>query len=119
MKECIEITAKELADYIYVNSIGVSDVSAIIFYDDLVKVVKDLIKRFDFTPVSLRFESPEWDNYYDEYLLSIISETKELFVEPMVRDGSYINSETIIEYIDVNASKKLGREGRIQVKLIK
>ena len=48
---------------------------------------------------------PEWENYHDEYLISLNNDG--IWCEPMKLDGKYLTDESTITYILDNCSSKV------------
>lgn len=80
------------------------DISIIAKYED----AKEIIRKFailEYEMVSVDIHRPEWNDYTDEYLISLNFDG--IWCEPMKHDDNYIDDESAITYILDNCSSKV------------
>lgn len=77
------------------------DIAIIAKYEEAREIIAELA-CIGHSLVSIRLDRPEWDNYYDEYLISLNQDG--IWCEPMKVDGKYIKDESTMIYILDNCS---------------
>lgn len=77
------------------------DVSIIAKYDEAKEVINELI-RLGYSITSIDIHDPNWNNYDDEYLISLNFDG--VWCEPMKSEDGYITDEAIITYVLDNCS---------------
>lgn len=85
-----------------------SDVSIIAKFEEAKEIVAHCI-CMDCDPYAIELIHPEFNNYHDEYIISItnIDGHDSVFCEPMFVNGKYLNSESSINYVMDNCSSKV------------
>lgn len=76
-------------------------ISVIGTYDDIRTFIKEFVSYDEIEFESLVINSPEYNDYYDEYIVDIWSNDGEILFgcEPAKRDGRYINFEGNVLYL--------------------
>lgn len=72
-----------------------NNITVVAGYDEMNQILKYLFMTGLFTPYSIDFHSYEWENYYDEYVMSVNGkidegseiEDGEVYCEKLYRDG--------------------------------
>lgn len=81
------------------------DISVIAKYDEIKNVIEELV-RCGYPIASIEFHRPEFNDYYDEYILSLNFDG--IWCQPMKYDeNKYINEESKVAYIFDNCSSKV------------
>jgi len=83
-----------------------SDISIIAKYNEAKSIVKELIAFADFSIESIELEKAEYNNYFDEYIVSLTKDGG-LWCEPFKRDTGYLFNESVIAYVMDNCSSKV------------
>lgn len=75
---------------------------AVLFYEDAIKLIRELMFYEDITVESLEIAPPKHNGYDKEYYISL---TDDLYasVEPAYVDGRYLNAEADLTLIDSDA----------------
>lgn len=78
-------------------------------YDDAQKIIMELVKNNFILKEISALESPEYNGYNDEFIISICNfdGDYEIWCEPMKRDGMYIDSESMAAFILDDCSSKV------------
>lgn len=77
------------------------DIAIIAKYEEAKEIIAELV-CIGHSLTSIRMSRPEWDNYYDEYLISLNHDG--VWCEPMKEDGKYLTDESTMIYILDNCS---------------
>ena len=80
------------------------DITIVAKYEEAKEIIKELA-CFDYSIVSISLRRPDWDNYTDEYLISLNSDG--IWYEPMKRNDNYIEDNSSVIYILDNCSSKV------------
>ena len=80
------------------------DVAIIAKYEEAKEIISEL-SCIGYSLESIRMSRPEWENYHDEYLISLNNDG--IWCEPMKLDGKYLTDESTITYILDNCSSKV------------
>lgn len=81
------------------------DVSIIAKYNEAKNIIQGLIAFEEFSIESIVVHKEEYENYFDEYIISLTKEG--IWCEPFKRDNGYLNNESIITYVMGNCSSKV------------
>lgn len=77
------------------------DIAIIAKYEEAKEIIAELV-CIGHSLVSIRMSRPEWDDYCDEYIISLNHDG--IWCEPMKVDGKYIPDESTMIYILDNCS---------------
>lgn len=77
------------------------DIAIIAKYEEAKEIIAELV-CIGYSLESIRMSRPEWENYFDEYLISL--NVDGIWCEPMKVDGKYLTDESTITYILDNCS---------------
>ena len=80
------------------------DITIIAKYEEAKEIISEL-SCIGYSLESIRMSRPEWENYHDEYLISLNNDG--IWCEPMKLDGKYLTDESTITYILDNCSSKV------------
>ena len=80
------------------------DIAIIAKYEEAKEIISEL-SCIGYSLESIRMSRPEWENYHDEYLISLNNDG--IWCEPMKLDGKYLTDESTITYILYNCSSKV------------
>ena len=80
------------------------DIAIIAKYEEAKEIISEL-SCIGYSLESIRMSRPEWENYHDEYLISLNNDG--IWCEPMKLDGKYLTDESTITYILDNCSSKV------------
>ena len=80
------------------------DVAIIAKYEEAKEIISEL-SCIGYSLESIRMSRPEWENYHEEYLISLNNDG--IWREPMKLDGKYLTDESTITYILDNCSSKV------------
>ena len=94
-----------------------NSVSIIAKYESAKQILKQLA-FIDYTFKSIELHDEMFDNYYDEYIISIdaIDNNHEIWCEPMKRSEGYIDDESTISYILDECSSEVLKHCNAQFK---
>ena len=84
------------------------DIAVVAKYSEARQIIKELLCiGYDMNSVTI--ENPELDGYEDEYIISLccIDSEKDIWCEPMVRNGKYIMDESNYAYVLDNCSNEV------------
>lgn len=84
------------------------DVSVIAKYDEMKEIIRELI-CMGYDIASLEIHKEEFEEYWDEYILSITKEsgTPVIWCEKFKRENGYITEDSSITYVMDNCSSKV------------
>lgn len=77
------------------------DIAIIAKYEEAKEIIAELV-CIGYSLESIEFDRPDWENYYDEYLISL--NFNGIWCQPMKVDGKYITDDSTITYILDNCS---------------
>ena len=80
------------------------DIAIIAKYEEAKEIIAEL-SCIGYSLESIRMSRPEWENYHEEYLISLNNDG--IWCEPMKLDGKYLTDESTITYILDNCSSKV------------
>ena len=80
------------------------DIAIIAKYEEAKEIIAELV-CIGHSLVSIRMSRPEWDDYCDEYIISLNHDG--IWCEPMKVDGKYISDESTMIYILDNCSSNV------------
>lgn len=80
------------------------DIAIVAKYKETKEIIRELA-CFDYSIESVNINRPNWDDYYDEYLISLNFDG--IWCEPMKRGNGYITDNSSIIYILDNCSSKV------------
>ena len=80
------------------------DIAIIAKYEEAKEIIAEL-SCIGYSLESIRMSRPEWENYHEEYLISLNNDG--IWCEPMKSDGKYLTDESTITYILDNCSSKV------------
>ena len=80
------------------------DIAIIAKYEEAKEIITEL-SCIGYSLESIRMSRPEWENYHDEYLISLNNDG--IWCEEMKSDGKYLTDESTITYILDNCSSKV------------
>ena len=80
------------------------DITIIAKYEEAKEIISEL-SCIGYSLESIRMSRPEWENYHDEYLISLNNDG--IWCEEMKSDGKYLTDESTITYILDNCSSKV------------
>ncbi len=106
MKTLTFKTHEDYAEYICRAAAAGKDITAVAFFDDVVKIIKELARYEDVIITDLEIARKDINGYTDEYCITLTSE-KELFVEPAQRHGRYLNSAADIFVLPENVNEDI------------
>ena len=97
--------ACEVADtYDSLKGEDYEDIAIIAKYEEAKEIISEL-SCIGYSLESIRMSRPEWENYHEEYLISLNNDG--IWCEPMKLDGKYLTDESTITYILDNCSSKV------------
>lgn len=99
-----EDLACDIADKFDIVKDDFGDVSIIAKYEEAKEIIAEL-SCIGYSLESIRMSRPEWENYNDEYLISLNNDG--IWCEQMKSDGKYLTDESTITYILGNCSSKV------------
>lgn len=99
-----EDLACDIADKFDIVKDDFGDVSIIAKYEEAKEIIAEL-SCIGYSLESIRMSRPEWENYNDEYLISLNNDG--IWCEQMKSDGKYLTDESTITYILDNCSSKV------------
>ena len=94
----------DIADKFDMVKDDLGDISIIAKYEEAKEIIAEL-SCIGYSLESIRMSRPEWENYHDEYLISLNNDG--IWCEPMKLDGKYLTDESTITYILDNCSSKV------------
>ena len=80
------------------------DIAIIAKYEEAKEIIAEL-SCIGYSLESIRMSRPEWENYHEEYLISLNNDG--IWCEEMKSDGKYLPDESTITYILDNCSSKV------------
>lgn len=99
-----EDLACDIADKFDMLKDDFGDIAIIAKYEEAKEIIAEL-SYIGHSLESIRMSRPEWENYYEEYLISLNNDG--IWCEPMKSDGKYLTDESTIIYILDNCSSKV------------
>lgn len=81
-----------------------NEVSIISKYERVKEIIAELV-RLDYPISSINLEQPTYNNYYDEYIISLCDDG--IFCEPMKRENRYLNDKSTIIYVSDDCNSKV------------
>lgn len=97
---------KELSDYMIDNALDGLYTVAVLFYEDAIRLTKELMINAGVEAIALDIEPTEYNGYDKEYYVSL-NEDMTVFVEPAFVDGRYLDAEADLTLIDGNANSAI------------
>lgn len=82
-----------------------NSVDVVAKYEDAKEIIRELFGMGYGIAFATEFASPEWDNYNDAFVVSLLDD--EIWCEPVKRDEEYIFVETDIVYIFDDCNSKI------------
>ena len=99
-----EDLACDIADNFDMVKDDFGDIAIIAKYEEAKEIISELV-CIGYSLESIRMSRPEWENYHDEYLISLNNDG--IWCEEMKSDGKYLPDESTITYILDNCSSKV------------
>ena len=99
-----EDLACDIADKFDMVKDDFGDIAIIAKYEEAKEIIAEL-SYIGYSLESIRMSRPEWENYYEEYLISLNNDG--IWCEQMKSDGKYLTDESTIIYILDNCSSKV------------
>ena len=99
-----EDLACDIADNFDMVKDDFGDIAIIAKYEEAKEIITEL-SCIGYSLESIRMSRPEWENYHDEYLISLNNDG--IWCEEMKSDGKYLTDESTIIYILDNCSSKV------------
>ena len=99
-----EDLACDIADNFDMVKDDFGDIAIIAKYEEAKEIIAKL-SCIGYSLESIRMSRPEWENYHDEYLISLNNDG--IWCEEMKSDGKYLTDESTITYILDNCSSKV------------
>ena len=99
-----EDLACDIADKFDMVKDDFGDIAIIAKYEEAKEIIAEL-SCIGYSLESIRMSRPEWENYHDEYLISLNNDG--IWCEEMKSDGKYLPDESTITYILDNCSSKV------------
>ena len=96
--------ACDIADKFDMVKDDFGDITIIAKYEEAKEIISELV-CIGYSLESIRMSRPEWENYHDEYLISLNNDG--IWCEEMKSDGKYLPDESTITYILDNCSSKV------------
>ena len=96
--------ACDIADKFDMVKDDFGDITIIAKYEEAKEIISEL-SCIGYSLESIRMSRPEWENYHDEYLISLNNDG--IWCEEMKSDGKYLTDESTITYILDNCSSKV------------
>ena len=96
--------ACDIADKFDMVKDDFGDITIIAKYEEAKKIISEL-SCIGYSLESIRMSRPEWENYHEEYLISLNNDG--IWCEPMKLDDKYLTDESTITYILDNCSSKV------------
>ena len=104
-----EDLACDIADKFDMVKDDFGDIAIIAKYEEAKEIIAEL-SCIGYSLESIRMSRPEWENYHDEYLISLNNDG--IWCEPIKLDGKYLTDESTIIYILDNCSSKVIQQCR-------
>ena len=99
-----EDLACDIADNFDMVKDDFGDIAIIAKYEEAKEIISELV-CIGYSLESIRMSRPEWENYHEEYLISLNNDG--IWCEEMKSDGKYLTDESTITYILDNCSSKV------------
>ena len=99
-----EDLACDIADKFDMVKDDFGDIAIIAKYEEAKEIIAEL-SCIGYSLESIRMSRPEWENYHEEYLISLNNDG--IWCEEMKSDGKYLTDESTITYILDNCSSKV------------
>ena len=99
--EDFEDLACDIADKFDMVKDDFGDIAIIAKYEEAKEIISEL-SCIGYSLESIRMSRPEWENYHEEYLISLNNDG--IWCEEMKSDGKYLTDESTITYILDNCS---------------
>ena len=99
-----EDLACDIADNFDMVKDDFGDIAIIAKYEEAKEIIAKL-SCIGYSLESIRMSRPEWENYHEEYLISLNNDG--IWCEQMKSDGKYLTDESTITYILDNCSSKV------------
>lgn len=99
-------THEDLSEYMVDKALDGVYTVAVLFYEDAIKLAKELMLFEDISVVSLEISPSDWNDYDKEYIVSLNGELN-MAVEPAYVDGRYLDAEADLTLIDGEASSAI------------
>ena len=99
-----ETLACDIADKFDMVKDDFGDIAIIAKYEEAKEIIAEL-SCIGYSLESIRMSRPEWENYHEEYLISLNNDG--IWCEPMKLDDKYLTDESTITYILDNCSSKV------------
>ena len=99
-----EDLACDIADRFDTVKDDFGDIAIIAKYEEAKEIIVEL-SCIGYSLESIRMSRPEWENYHEEYLISLNNDG--IWCEQMKPDGKYLTDESTITYILGNCSSKV------------
>ena len=99
-----EDLACDIADNFDMVKDDFGDIAIIAKYEEAKEIIAEL-SCIGYSLESIRMSRPEWENYHEEYLISLNNDG--IWCEEMKSDGKYLPDESTITYILDNCSSKV------------
>ena len=96
--------ACDIADKFDMVKDDFGDITIIAKYEEAKEIISEL-SCIGYSLESIRMSRPEWENYHEEYLISLNNDG--IWCEEMKSDGKYLPDESTITYILDNCSSKV------------
>lgn len=100
--------ACEIADTFDLLEDEFCDVSIIAKYEDAKEIIRELL-CLGYDVASIDIYDEFWENYYDEYIVSVssVNDSLSVWCEKFKRETGYINDESNVTYIMDNCSSAI------------
>ena len=99
-----EDLACDIADKFDMVKDDFGDIAIIAKYEEAKEIISEL-SCIGYSLESIRMSRPEWENYHEEYLISLNNDG--IWCEEMKSGGKYLTDESTITYILDNCSSKV------------
>ena len=99
-----EDLACDIADKFDMVKDDFGDIAIIAKYEEAKEIIAEL-SCIGYSLESIRMSRPEWENYHEEYLISLNNDG--IWCEEMKSDDKYLTNESTITYILDNCSSKV------------
>lgn len=99
-------THKNLANYMYDKASHGCYTVAVLFHDDAMRLIRELLKNDEIHAESISIESEAYNGYDKEYYVSL-ADDKVACVEPAYRWEKYLSTDADLTLIDENASSAI------------
>lgn len=97
---------EELAEIMHEDAHDDNCVTAILFYDEAIELMRELLCYDCVIPEAFEIMPKDWDGYDKEYFVQL-SDDMMLAVEPACHDGIYYACGADYFYVDSNADSKV------------